>query len=31
VTLYVWVWYPNPDGLFADTNRDRLHVRLAGW
>jgi hypothetical protein len=20
VTLHVWVWYPNPDGLFADTN-----------
>jgi hypothetical protein len=20
VTLHVWLWYPNPDGLFADTN-----------
>ena len=20
VTLHVWVWYPNPSGLFADTN-----------
>ena len=20
VTLHVWVWYPNPDGLFASTN-----------
>jgi hypothetical protein len=21
VTLHVWVWYPNPDGLFSGTNR----------
>lgn len=20
VTLHVWLWYPNPDGLFAPTN-----------
>ena len=20
VTLHIWLWYPNPDGLFADTN-----------
>jgi hypothetical protein len=20
VTLHVWLWYPNPDGLYASTN-----------
>jgi hypothetical protein len=20
VTLHVWIWYPNPDGLFASMN-----------
>jgi uncharacterized protein (DUF58 family) len=20
VTLHVWIWYPNPDGLYASTN-----------
>jgi hypothetical protein len=20
VTLRVWLWYPNPDGLYASTN-----------
>jgi hypothetical protein len=20
VTMHMWIWYPNPDGLFAGTN-----------
>jgi hypothetical protein len=21
VTLHVWAWYPNPDGIYASMNR----------
>jgi hypothetical protein len=31
ITMHVWVWYPNPAGLFSSTNPDAPLNRAAFW